>query len=311
MLDQFEQWLHAHPVNVGLPLTDGLRQCNGERLQCLLLVRQDYAFSVTRFLLALETPLTLGDNWQVVPRFGLDHARKVLTAFGRAMGQLPREPDELSAEQQAFVEGAVTGLAEQEEVVPVRLALFADMFKSRRWTAAGLVAVGGAEGVGRAFLEQTFEAEDAPAHYRLHAKGARKVLEALLPEVGSDIKGHWRSREELVAAAGYERRPAEAEQLLRILDKELRLVSPVENKEVFLEGEEPGEEDVAGRDAAVATVSADAGRKKNYHLTHDYLVPSLRSWLEDLLGRTPEGRAKRLLRERSRVWNTQPLNRHL
>ncbi|MFM8219760.1 MAG: ATP-binding protein, partial [Planctomycetaceae bacterium] len=287
VIDQFEQWLHAHEGAEDVALTQALRQCDGERLQCLLLVRDDYAFSVYRFLKLLEIPLVQVVNNAVVDRFGLEHARQVLTAFGRAYGQLPAEPAELSGDQQAFVEGAIAGLAEQNLVVPVRLSLFAEMFKTRPWTPAGLIEVGGAEGVGRAFLEETFQSDRAPPQYRLHAAGAQRMLAALLPSLGSDIKGHWRSREELVAAAGYERRPAAAEELLRILDTDLRLVSPVENEEVWREGEEAGEPVSAWGDGAVTTVNADGGQTKNYHLTHDYLVPSLRSWLEDLLGRTP------------------------
>jgi formylglycine-generating enzyme required for sulfatase activity len=132
------------------------------------------------------------------------------------------------------------------------------------------------------------------------------MLAALLPDVGSDIKGHRRSFEELAAAAGYRNRPEEARELLRILDSELRLVSPVESRE-----ESPEEPFPRDEPAGAGTGEGEAPRSTDYHLTHDYLVPSLRRWLEDLLGRTPEGRAKLLLRERSRVWNTQPLNRHL
>ncbi|MFM8580554.1 MAG: hypothetical protein ACKOFW_03515, partial [Planctomycetaceae bacterium] len=170
---------------------------------------------------------------------------------------------------------------------------------TRPWTPAGLIEVGGAEGVGRAFLEETFQSDKAPPQYRLHGRGARRMLEALLPEVGSDIKGHRRSRGELIKAAGYEGRVGDADELLRILDGELKLITPVEEREAEVAAElEAGE----GAVPVAAT---------GYHLTHDYLVPSLRRWLEDLLGQTPEGRAKLLLRERSRVWNAQPLNRHL
>ncbi|MFM8288906.1 MAG: serine/threonine protein kinase, partial [Planctomycetaceae bacterium] len=299
VIDQFEQWLHAHEGAEDVALTQALRQCDGERLQCLLLVRDDYAFSVYRFLKLLEIPLVQGVNNAVVDRFGLEHARQVLTAFGRAYGQLPAEPAELSGDQQAFVEGAIAGLAEQNLVVPVRLSLFAEMFKTRPWTPAGLIEVGGAEGVGRAFLEETFQSDKAPPQYRLHGRGARRMLEALLPDVGSDIKGHRRSRGELIKAAGYEGRVGDADELLRILDGELKLITPVEEREAEVAAElEAGE----GAVPVAAT---------GYHLTHDYLVPSLRRWLEDLLGQTPEGRAKLLLRERSRVWNAQPLNRHL
>jgi len=52
------------------------------------------------------------------------------------------------------------------------------------------------------------------------------VLKALLPEVGTDIKGHMRSHAELLEVSGYQNRPGEFNDLLRILDGELRLITP-------------------------------------------------------------------------------------
>ena len=48
------------------------------------------------------------------------------------------------------------GLAQDGRVVPVRLALFAEMVKGKPWTPATLREVGGTEGIGVAFLEETF-----------------------------------------------------------------------------------------------------------------------------------------------------------
>jgi len=62
---------------------------------------------------------------------------------------------------------------------------------------------GGTEGVGVTFLEETFTASTAPPQHRLHQKAARAVLKALLAEAGTDIKGHMRSRQELLDASGY------------------------------------------------------------------------------------------------------------
>ncbi|MFN7765996.1 MAG: protein kinase domain-containing protein [Planctomycetaceae bacterium] len=295
VIDQFEQWLHAHQGEADQLLTQSLRQCDGDRLQCLLLVRDDYALAVFDFLRELEIPLLQGENSAVVSRFGCGHARQVLEAFGRAMRQLPPEPQELTAAQTRFLDEAVASLAEQNQVVPVRLALFAEMFRNRPWTPEGLLAVGGAEGVGRAFLEETFRSDSAPPHHRRHAVAAQRVLTALLPEAGSDIKGHRKSQRELEAAAGYAGRPREAAELFRILDAELRLISPVETE----------------ASPVASNESPPPASDRNYHLAHDYLVPSLRRWVEEILGSSPAGRAKLLLRERSRVWNDRPLNRHL
>ena len=46
---------------------------------------------------------------------------------------------------------------------------------------------------------------------------------ALLPDASTDIKGNLRSYEELMETSGYGDRPKEFEELIRILDSEVRL----------------------------------------------------------------------------------------
>src|SRR5207245_430373 len=121
-------------------------------------------------------------NYALVDLFDLDHARKVLTAFGRSYGKLPESASALTSEQQTFLGQAVAGLAQDGKVISVRLALFAERMKGRTWTALTLREVGGTEGVGVTFLEETFSAQTAPPTHRLHQHAARAVLKALLPE---------------------------------------------------------------------------------------------------------------------------------
>ena len=62
------------------------------------------------------------------------------------------------------------------------------------------------------------------------------MLKALLPETGTDIKGQMRSRQELLDASGYTNRSREFDDLLSILDPELRLITPTEAGGVEGEG---------------------------------------------------------------------------
>ena len=144
----------------------------------------------------------------MVDLFDLDHARKVLTAFGCAFGKLPEKPSETSKEQKEFLKQAVSGLAQEGKVICVRLALFAEMMKGKAVDSCTLKEVGGTEGVGVTFLEETFSAAtDRHPNTGYHQKAARAVLKALLPETGSDIKGSMRSYAELLEASGYGSRP--------------------------------------------------------------------------------------------------------
>src|SRR6202035_4737703 len=88
VLDQFEQCLHAQHGDQAAALVQALRQCDGEHVQALVLVRDDFWMDTTRFMRDLEVPLVEGHNSAAVDLFDLRHARKVLTAFGRAFGAL-------------------------------------------------------------------------------------------------------------------------------------------------------------------------------------------------------------------------------
>jgi hypothetical protein len=172
----------------------------------------------------------------------------------------------------------------------VRLALFAEMVKGRPWTPATLKSVGGTEGVGVAFLEETFSSSVASPKNRLHQRAARAVLKALLPETGSDIRGNVRTHAELLQASGYATRPNEFEELLHTLDSELRLVTPTEP-----EGLESG----------------GSEGEKYYQLTHDYLVPSLRDWLTRKERESLRGRANLRLAGLAAQWSAFPAKRQL
>ena len=157
--------------------------------------------------------------------FDLIHARNVLAAFGRAFGRLPTRADR--KEQEAFLDQAVAGLAQDGRVICVRLALFAEMVKGRPWTPATLK--GSAAPRASAWLSsKRRSARPRPARNRYHQKAARAVLKALLPEPGTDIKGHMRSHDELLEASGYADRPRDFDDLLRILDGEIRLITPTD-----------------------------------------------------------------------------------
>jgi eukaryotic-like serine/threonine-protein kinase len=288
VLDQFEQWLHANRESSSTELVQALRQCDGEHVQAVILIRDDFWMALTRFMRELEVPLIEGQNSGAVDLFDLRHARRVLSAFGRAFGALPEGA--MSADQELFLDQAVQGLAQEGKIISVRLSLFAEMLKGKPWTPASLKEQGGAEGVGVAFLEETFSASTAPPEHRRHNKAARMVLQSLLPETGASIRGHMRSRADLLAASGYAGRPAECEDLLRILDTELRLITPTD-PEGMEDDDAPEESKTRGSPSAY------------YQLTHDYLVPALRQWLTRKKKETWRGRAELLLEERAALWS--------
>ena len=288
ILDQFEQCL---ATGEELPaLSEALRQCDGARVQSLLVVRDDFALSASRFLDRIEEPIVQGHNFATVDRFPVEHARLVLVAFGRALGRLAPDPAAPTPAQEAFLEGALAELSDSGEVAPIRLSVFAEMVRDRPWEPGSLREVGGVEGLGVAFLDGLFAAPSANPRLRALAGPARDLLRALLPPPGSAIRGAARTADELREAVGAGLDPRAFDELLGLLDRDARLIAPM--------GEEPEGEPAA------------AGGPR-YGLAHDYLVPSLRSWLTLKQRETARGRAELLLSERAAGWSLDPSKRQL
>ena len=287
VIDQFEQWLYAHNNYADAELTNALRQCDGVTIQAIVMVRDDFWLSVSRFLRELDIPIVERENSALVDLFDLDHAKKVLALFGRAYDKLPEDRTAWTQEQKEFLQQAVEGLSQEEKVISVRLALFAEMMKSKTWAPKTLADLGGIAGVGVTFLEETFGDAHAPIQFRQHQEGVRLLLGALLPAVGTNIKGHSRGLSEMQETVGYQGRPREFAELVGLLDKNLRLITPVD------ESQQTGTEN------------------HSYQLTHDYLVPSLRQWLNQKQRETKKGRAELKLAERAATWGANQENKQL
>jgi len=292
VLDQFEQWLHTHRIDLNTDLVRAIRQCDGVGLKAIVMVRDDFAMPAARFMDKIEVPIVQGKNFATVDLFDEDHSEKVLVKFGQAFGKLPLHAARLTAEEKVFVKIAAAGLAVDGKVVPVRLALFAEMIKNKQWLLQTLDSVGGTHGIGVKFLEETFRSQSANPRHRLHEPSARKVLRALLPEIGTDIKGHMRSHKELASMCGYQGQSTSFIELIRILDGELRLITPTDPE-------------------GFRTESGSDVDDKYYQLTHDYLVQALRNWLQQKQIETPRGRAEIRLAQRSAMWNAKSETRQL
>ena len=252
--------------------------------------------AISRFLRHLEIRLVEGANSASVDLFDVKHARKVLAAFGRAYGRLPESSAAMTVEQDRFLDRSIAALKRQDgRIIPVRLSLFGEMMRSKPWVPGTLKNAGGFEGLGVAFLEETFAATTAPPEHRLHQEAARMVLKMFLPEEQTNIRGRMRSYRELAAASNYRDREEDFANLLQMLDTELRLITPTDPE--------------GTQGVSAANGSAHRG-EKYYQLTHDYLVPTIRQWLTLKQNQTIRGRAALRLSQRAAFWASGPDRRH-
>jgi formylglycine-generating enzyme required for sulfatase activity len=292
VLDQFEQWLHAHAHDMETTeLVAALRQADGMHVQTLLLVRSDFWMSISRLFDGLRINLDRAHNARAVDLFGEGHAHHVLHLFGTAYGQLPQGRADLTKEQADFLALAVRELSADGDVIPVRLSLFAEMMKKRAWTPAEFAAVGGMKGIGRKFLEEIFSQPTLKAS----KTAAQAVLQCLLSAPGADLKGRMRSQRELAEHARLAEDSPALAQLLANLNREYLLTPTDAPTSASGAGEQPDD----------ATSRPDP---TYYQLTHDYLVPALREWLAEEKGRTWRGWAELRLAERAALWNARPQN---
>lgn len=105
-----------------------------------------------------------------------------------------------------------------------------------------------------------------------------------------------RSDSDLLAASGYGNRTKDFDELIEILNSEIRLISPT---------------DPEGKPGAEDSVNRARPKEKFYQLTHDYLVPRLREWLSRKQKETRRGRAELALSDLALEWNIGKQNRHL
>lgn len=286
VLDQFEQWLHTTHHQETAELVQALRQCDGQRIQCIVIVRDDLWMAVSRFMRVLDIQIQEGRNTAGIELFRPSHARYILSEFGRANGDLPKtEP--LTPLQEQFLSSAVRELQENDRISCVHLVLFSQMVRGKTWTPKALQRAGGAAGLGTEFLEETFNGRSSPLGYRQHQNAIRAVLAALLPDSLLDVKGRALAVNELRNKAAYEGRPQAFAELLDILDSQTRLITPAESP------------------------SDTEGDSRCYQLTHDHLVPSIRDWLTRKQKETRRGRAELCLRERANQFKRVSSSRYL
>ncbi|TWU47271.1 Serine/threonine-protein kinase PknB [Rubripirellula tenax] len=296
VVDQFEQWLHSRSDGTtdaanAPDLAAALRQCDGQTIQCLLLVRDDFWLALSRFMAIIEVLIEQNRNAMLVDLFDASHARRVLTEFGVSYGRLPADIASITIEQNQFLDSASEQLSVAGKVFPVRLALFVEMVKNQPWSLETLKRVGGVEGIGLQFLEESFSSSLAPAAQATHEHAVRRVLKKLLPDSGVDIKGNMQSEAVLMRESGYENQPPRFFEMMRILESDLRLISPT---------------DPAGTTMSDGSLSESDSGIGYYQLTHDFLVPAIDQWLTRKQRSTRQGRAEILLAEYASIWAVKP-----
>jgi len=307
VFDQFEAYLHAAGDDGGW-LVETLRQCDGVAAQALLIVRDDFFRQAAGFMNLVEEPLLQDANFATIDRFGKSHARRVLTAFGFALGAI--DPQAIDREAKRFVEQSVAALAEEGRVTPVRLAMLTEMLKDQPWTPATLRRVGGLEGLSVNFLRERLSGPSAHPELRRHPELVRRILDCLLPIESVSIRQHTVTADEIIERGAIDAKRPTLLRVLRLLDSEVRLITPAAVDEPSTRTTEVPQSTAGPTSDPITATSADSDSEdgigkpsKRYQLTHDHLVPSIRAWMTAEDESTWRGRNRLALRSAARRWS--------
>ncbi len=268
VFDQFEQYLINTHIDLEHVMVQAIRQCDGESLQAIILVRDEFWTEISQFMQMMELSLSDGTNASNHPLMNKVHARRVLESFGRAYEMLPTFDSELTASQRTFIDTAIDGLAQDETVLCVRIAMFAELMKNYPWETQTMIGFGGVDGAVSRFLSDAFHSQDSPMSRRSVAEVCVAILRTLLPDDDRELKSAAKSLSELANAAHESQKSVRFTQAIRCLENDLRLISPIS----FNEGEE-----------------------HLYSLAHDYLVRPIQNWLAAQDNSTWQGRARQRL----------------
>jgi hypothetical protein len=289
VIDQLERWLvdRGQSPEAGA-LGRALRQCDGRRLQCILVVRDDFREPARRLLRDADA-LAGAVDWKVEP-MTVAHAYKVLVRIGQAFRCLPEDEVAINTEQRMMLATLVGELADGGAVCPLRLAQFAALIRELPWTPATISQLGTVGGIVGGFvgvLERAIDDPSADSTRVQLARAARAVVAATLPLPGR--KGPSRSTRTKDRSFASSSRPdsGESAELMRILDDELRLISPIPPRQLV------------------------GPPTSSYRMADNLLAPSVQLWLKRAPGkaRRPAPRSVRHTTAARRVARSPTLDR--
>ncbi|TWT92795.1 serine/threonine-protein kinase [Stieleria varia] len=295
VFDQFEAWSREATLEERRDFAEALRQCDGQHIRALVVIRDDYWMAATEFLKWLEIPLQEGRNIASVDLLDRDHASRILEAIGRESGTLPKSPEPLSSKQSQFITQAIDELSVGGSVICVHLVMFSQMLRLQDWSPRGLKAAGGVSGACSLFFQELFTPTSGTGsrspEYRRVAPAVLPILEALLPLEGDSVMTNTKTKAELAALLAGSGHGHLLEDCLRILGEDVCVIGVVQND--------------YGSGVQVDGVGETANHTQ-YRLSHDFLVQPIRQWIDRTKKQTLRGRVGVRLNELSRSWATRP-----
>lgn len=294
ILDQFDTWARSATAAQLSHCAAALRQCDGEQLQSLLVIGDDFWMQAVDFMHEVQCAVEQWKNVRAIELLDRHFARQLLVAIGRAYGALPPAPVMLSDAQEKFIDQAIDEMTCKGRLVPIQLALFAKCAKFQRWSPETLQYLGGIQGTLVCAIQDQFEGRSAPPMYRRVSRAAVEILNCLLPPPDQSVQD-WQVRfADLDVALTKIKLQSQLHRALSILVDDLRLVVRV----VADVSSKPND-------------SAQASKGDSFQLAHEFLAVPVANWINQVRKSNWHGRAIARLDELSSMWNRREQNRFM
>jgi serine/threonine protein kinase len=308
ILDHFDTWARsASPVQLQ-DCADALRQCDGENLQALIIIRDEYWTQTVEFMHRVACSVEQWKNARPIELFDRHHATRLLESIGRSYGSLPPEPEPISGSQKAFIEQAVAEMAEGGRVIPIQLAMFAKTAKLHRWHPDTLQFLGGIQGAFVGYIQDHFEGKAASPVYQRVSKCVAEVLHCLLPNPDQSVRGTVITIAKLEEALAKDKLQSQLHRALSILVEDLRLVV-----RVAVDSDSVRHPDLA-RDPTAGAVTLSENVLQSHdtlQIAHDFLTGPIATWVNQVRKSNWNSRGIARLNELSGMWNRQPHRRYM
>ncbi|MCH5373192.1 MAG: ATP-binding protein, partial [Planctomycetes bacterium] len=303
VVDHFENWLRNHSEIQAAEFTTAMRQCDGVRVQCLLLVRDEFYTPAVRFLNELGVEPDPSRNSALVDLFELDHARRVLLKLGRSIGALPLLDDQMTETHYEFLDEVLRLVQHHNRVVPATLAMFVEYLRDKPWTSESLAALGAEDSPAVALIDDMLRRSMEGVKPKVAIRAAEGILAALMPQSEAEPTRPIRSRRELVLASG-SNRTAEFNAFLDSLCRIARIATPVVSASA-------GSSDPSTPERGDTSLPTSTDDAHQYQLSHDSLVPLIHAWLKHKQQERWWGRHRQRTTEHLLAWSLRPRSAHL
>ncbi len=310
LLDQFEAWAGPAKPEELQHAAAALRQCDGEALQVLLVIRDDYWVSATEFLHLVECGVEQWKNARAVELIDRHHARRLLEAVGRSYGSLPALPEPLEQQHTEFLDRAIDQMVFKGRIVPIQLAMFMKMAKLLPWHPETLTHAGETQGIYVNLFQDLFEGQAAPPVYQRVRGAVADILQRLLPATDQTTGCAVVALQDLEEAATWSGRENQVHRALQILIEDLRLVIRVATPAgAAVVGSQPVPDQATA--ATQETMVTLERRAEHYQLANDFLIEPVRLWVTQVHKSDWRGRVKSRLEDLSAIWGRRQEQRYL